>query len=92
MNPRQSNLNGLGNKVGRGGFLKKKIINSNVMANSSSSDSIGTAGLLGVAFVVLKLTHVIDWSWWWVLLPFWGGLIIMVIVIVFILVYQHFKD
>jgi len=29
-------------------------------------------GLLGVAFVVLKLTGVIAWSWWWVTAPFWG--------------------
>lgn len=29
-------------------------------------------GLIGVAFVVLKLCHVIDWSWWWVTAPFWG--------------------
>lgn len=28
--------------------------------------------LLGIAFVVLKLTNVINWSWWWVTLPFWG--------------------
>jgi phosphoglycerol transferase MdoB-like AlkP superfamily enzyme len=44
------------------------------MANTNSTSSSGTAsvaGLLGVAFVVLKLTHVIDWSWWWVLAPFW---------------------
>lgn len=27
--------------------------------------------LLTVAFVVLKLTHVIAWSWWWVLAPLW---------------------
>lgn len=31
-------------------------------------------GLLGVAFVVLKLVGVINWSWWWVTLPFWGPL------------------
>ena len=31
-------------------------------------------GLLGVAFVVLKLTGYIDWSWWWVTAPFWGGI------------------
>lgn len=30
-------------------------------------------GILGIVFVVLKLTHVIAWSWWWVLLPFYGG-------------------
>lgn len=29
-------------------------------------------GLLGVAFVVLKLIGVIAWSWWWVLAPFWA--------------------
>lgn len=29
-------------------------------------------GNLTVAFIVLKLCKVIDWSWWWVLSPFWG--------------------
>lgn len=36
-----------------------------------------TLGLLGVVFVVLKLTGVIDWSWWWVTAPFWGGMALM---------------
>lgn len=39
-------------------------------------------GLLGVAFVVLKLTHVIDWSWWWVTAPFWGGFVIFLMVLI----------
>ena len=30
------------------------------------------AVLLGVAFIVLELVGVIDWSWWWVLAPIWG--------------------
>lgn len=34
---------------------------------------IGILGLLGIVFVVLKLTEVIAWSWWLVTLPFWGG-------------------
>lgn len=38
---------------------------------STSSDGTSTSSLLGVAFVILKLTHVINWSWWWVLAPFW---------------------
>ena len=29
------------------------------------------AGLLGIVFIVLKLTGVIAWSWLWVLAPFW---------------------
>ena len=45
--------------------------------SSSSSSGIEVVGLLGVllgvAFVTLKLTEVITWSWWWVTLPFWGG-------------------
>lgn len=28
-------------------------------------------GILGVVFIVLKITHVIAWSWLWVLAPFW---------------------
>lgn len=38
------------------------------------SRGISILGLLGAAFVVFKLTHVIDWSWFWVTAPFWGGL------------------
>jgi hypothetical protein len=38
---------------------------------SSSSGGIGFAGLLTVAFIVLKLTEVIAWSWWWILSPIW---------------------
>ena len=43
---------------------------------SSSSSGIGFAGLLAVAFIVLKLVGVIDWSWWWVLSPLWISAII----------------
>lgn len=28
-------------------------------------------GLLGIAFIILKLCKVIDWSWWWVTAPIW---------------------
>lgn len=50
------------------------------MGNNSSS-GIGVAGLLGVAFVILKLCGVIDWSWWWVTCPFWAGLAILVAIL-----------
>lgn len=42
-------------------------------SSSGSAPSISVIGLLGVAFVVLKLTGHITWSWWWVTAPFWGG-------------------
>lgn len=43
------------------------------MSNGSSAGGGGMSlgGVIGVVFIVLKLCHVIDWSWWWVLLPFW---------------------
>ncbi len=39
--------------------------------NASTSTGLGFGGLLTIAFVVLKLTGVIAWSWWWVLAPAW---------------------
>lgn len=40
-------------------------------SNSDRSGGIGFCGLLTIAFIVLKLTNYIDWSWWWVLSPIW---------------------
>jgi len=51
------------------------------MAESTSSNGIGICGLLGVAFVVLKLCHVINWSWWWVTAPFWIPIAIVLLCI-----------
>lgn len=38
--------------------------------------------LLAVIFTVLKLCHVIEWSWVWVLSPLWISFAISIIVIV----------
>jgi hypothetical protein len=62
--------------------------------NNTTAGGIGFCGLLAVAFIVLKLTGVINWSWLWVLAPIWIPtaitlaitLAIIVIVIVAILV------
>ena len=35
--------------------------------------------IIQITFIVLKLTHVINWSWWWVLSPLWIGFIIEII-------------
>jgi hypothetical protein len=37
----------------------------------ATNGGVGVCGALGIAFVVLKLCGVLDWSWWWVLAPFW---------------------
>jgi cell division protein FtsX len=50
-------------------------------STTTSSGGVGVFGLLGVAFVVLKLTGYIDWSWWLVLLPFYVGLLILLVIL-----------
>ena len=49
-------------------------------STSSNSGGIGFTGLLQVAFIILKLCHVIDWSWWWVLAPTWISILLVVII------------
>lgn len=39
--------------------------------NTTQNSGVGFLGLLTITFIVLKLTHVINWSWWWVLAPTW---------------------
>jgi hypothetical protein len=48
----------------------------------SSSSGVGVIGLLGVSFVVLKLSGIIDWSWWLVTIPFWGGLALVLAIMI----------
>lgn len=52
--------------------------------NNSSNGGIGFCGLLTIAFIVLKLTNYIDWSWWWVLSPLWIPFIIVIVVVLLI--------
>lgn len=55
--------------------------------NNTASGGIGFTGLLTVAFIVLKLTGVIDWSWLWVLSPIWiTALIAVAILLIVVLV------
>lgn len=49
-------------------------------SSSSSSSGIGFTGLLTIAFIVLKLTKVIDWAWIWVLSPLWIGFILVILI------------
>jgi len=43
------------------------------VSKAATATGIGLADVLTVIFVVLKLTHLIAWSWWWVLSPQWIG-------------------
>lgn len=54
----------------------------------------GVLGLLGVAFIVLKLVGVIDWSWWLVTLPLYGPVILLIIILIIVglIVYLNTKQ
>lgn len=48
--------------------------------NKNNGTTLGFFDLLAIVNIVLKLTHVITWSWWIVLWPLWGEFIIIFIV------------
>lgn len=54
----------------------------------ASSGGIGFCGLLTIAFVVLKLTGFIDWSWWWVWSPLWlpTAIFLLIAAVIFLVV------
>lgn len=56
--------------------------------NRTSGGGIGFFGLLTIVFIVLKLTHVITWSWFWVLSPIFLCAL-MFVLIVFILLFVN---
>lgn len=60
--------------------------------HNSTSGGVGVMGLLGVAFVVLKLLGVINWPWVWVLCPFWIGLAVIILVGVVLIIVAAIKD
>ena len=43
---------------------------------------IGITSALFLILLVLKLTHVVDWSWWWITAPLWLGWSLILLFIV----------
>lgn len=50
---------------------------------NNNNNNVTFIELLFITFLVLKLTHVIDWSWFWVFSPLWSVVALAVIVGVF---------
>lgn len=51
------------------------------MSNSIQKVSLNFGEVLLVAFIVLKLCGVINWSWWWVFSPVWIPLAIAAVIL-----------
>ncbi len=60
--------------------------------NGGTAGGIGFCGLLAIAFIVLKLTGVISWSWLWVLAPIWIPTAIVIAVLLVILIVVLVKE
>ena len=54
--------------------------------NRTTTGGVGFFGLLGIVFIVLKLTGFIDWEWWIVLSPIWGSALLVIIVFVVLMI------
>lgn len=48
---------------------------------------ISFAGLLFIVFLILKLTHTIDWSWAWIFSPLWIPVAAAVLYVIVLSVY-----
>ena len=59
--------------------------------SAAASGGVGFTGLLAVAFIVLKLTSVIAWSWWWVLAPLWLPVVLLLLFAAFAFIYTGIK-
>jgi hypothetical protein len=53
-------------------------------SNKTIVSGVSFSGLLTIAFIVLKLLNIIDWSWFWVLSPIILPTFIVIIVTAFI--------
>lgn len=62
------------------------------MKVNNNSNGVGFVGALTIAFVVLKLTKIIDWSWWWVLSPLWISTLVMIVVIAVVFLVIRLKE
>ena len=61
--------------------------------SNSSTSGLGFTSLLLLAFIVLKLCKVIDWSWWWVLSPAWiTACIAFIVLAVFFILKKSDKE
>lgn len=53
---------------------------------------LGLFSILGIIFIVLKLTEVLAWSWIWVLSPFWIGAVFWIIIIALAVAFADVKN
>lgn len=59
------------------------------MKNNTHNSGVSYFGLLTIAFIVLKLCKVINWSWVWILSPLWIAWLLVLLMLVIIIIMNH---
>lgn len=68
-------------------------MNNNDRDRTIVTGGVSFIGLLQIAFIVLKLCGVIEWSWWVVLLPLWIDIgVAAVVLILALILYLKYGD
>ncbi len=62
-----------------------------VVNKKAKQDGLGIVSILTIAFIVLKLSGVINWHWIWVLSPIWISAVVAVILFSIILITGRIK-
>ena len=65
---------------------------NNKSTTSTTSGGIGFTGLLTIAFIILKLCNVINWSWWWVLSPILIDIGLTIIILIGFAIYISYEN
>ncbi len=60
--------------------------------NKNASNGVGFTGLLAITFIVLKLTHVVEWSWLWVLSPILIPVLIVLVCLLIIVIARGMRQ
>lgn len=63
----------------------------NSYGSGGTTGGIGFFSLLGILFIALKLTNVINWPWWVVLAPIWGPIALVVVIALIIVAADRVK-
>lgn len=51
----------------------------------ATTSGISGTTVLGIVFIVLKLTNTITWPWLWVLAPFWIPWALLIVILLIVL-------
>lgn len=60
-------------------------------AKKAKRGSVGLVSTFTLIFIVLKIFHIISWSWIWVVSPIWISALVIAIIFSFILIVGRIK-